>query len=60
MTTVKKFVTRCFTCEDEDRDLDKKKQRNSFWRTKTEAQALVIKSIHIDSNLPHEVVVREI
>jgi len=60
MTTTKKFVTRCFTCEEEDRDKDKKKQRRACWWTKTTSQAETIKGIHVDNNLTHEVVVREI
>jgi len=56
--TKKKYVTRCFTCEDEDKDKDKKLQRNTCWWTKTPTQAEVIRNVHIQNNMTHEVVVR--
>jgi len=58
--TKKNFVIRCFTCEDEDKDKDKKQQRNSCWWTKTELQAGLIKGVHMENNLQHEVVVRSL
>jgi len=58
--TKKNFVTRCFTCEDEDKDKDSKQQRGSCWWTKTTSQAELIRGVHIEHNLQHEVVVRNL
>jgi len=58
--TKKNYVTRCFTCEDEDKDKDSKKQRQACWWTKTEPQAELIRGVHIENNLQHEVVVRSL
>jgi len=60
MTVKKNYVTRCFTCEDEDKDKDSKQQRQACWWTKTESQAVLIKGVHIEHHMLHEVVVRSL
>jgi len=60
MTTHKKFVTRCFTCEEEDEDMNKKERRKTCWLTAVRTQAECIKNIHIEQNHTHEVVIRDI
>jgi len=58
MTTHKNFVTRCFTCEEEDEN--KEEKRSSYWLTAVRTQAECIKGIHEEQNLTHDVVIKDI
>ena len=53
-----KWVTKCTTCE--EIEMKKKKPNRYYWHSRTENQALVLKSVHITNEVLHEVKVKKI
>ena len=53
-----KWITKCITCEEVE--IKKKKPKRYSWNTKTQNQALLIKSVHNTNDELHEVKVEQI